>query len=578
MVFRFREDNPSSSPEESQLGENALAFESQRQPGLPQQNGTPEQARYQFREDEDKINVPELFKETGKGLLRLGGRGATSLLAAPSKGIGSLLGLLSKIYPEDTGLRGAPRKGLSAASRFFQETGEAGQEHLKSLIEEALGTSYSSGEEALTQFTERVGDIYGRGPFRGMGTSALLGGGAGQLAQELGAPEEIQAGAELFGIVSTDIFKSLSNLKNFEKIREKSGLVLPRVVDKTKEGYQLVKGKVFPKAKQKAYDRVSKDATRLIDKIKSNEFPLSVEIEKGIDVESRLNKELGDVDRLASKMDHKIESTYVSDFLNDVEKNLEKVPVPSKEDEEILGLINKYRKRYGEFNGKRFYSPKEYVKQYRKINEDATSLYERAYLEGKKRKVRDFYRGLNKEIENTLEAGTPKDFSNLFKETNAQYHELKNLTSFENLLENVTKDGILDSNKLKNIFKSPAKSKRLRKMLGKDSYDQLRLISDDLGRVKDKVDLLNELNLKEVVKSSTLTALLAKLGVAKAALPLLGAKKGGELMYGYFLLNPKGQRDFKNFLRALESGNRKAVQRYLVTMDKQALQLERENQ
>jgi len=524
-----------------------------------------------------KVNIPEVLTESLKGLGRTAGRGAASLLAAPSKGIGGILELLSKIYPEDEGLRGAPRKGLESAGRFLQEIGEGGQEQLKGLVEDVLGKSYGSGEEALAEFTERAADIYGRGPLKGMGAPSVIGGASGQIAKELGASEGIQEIAELIGIGVPDAKKAVSALKSVGKVKEKSGLVLPRIMDKTKDGFKLIKGKVFPKAKEKAYEKVSKQAEELLNSMKSSKFPLSAEIEKGIDVEARLNKDLGELNKLASKMDHKIESNFISDYLNKTEKNIKLTPVPSKEEEEILGLISKFKDKFGEsVGGKRFFTPQEYVSQFRKINQDAKSLYERAFIEGKKGQVRQFYGGLNKEIGKTLENGTPESFSKLFKETNAQYSELQKLNSFEEIIEKVTSKGVLDAKKFSNIFKSPSKSKVLRKQVGPKSFEQMRIISRDLEKVQDKLGLLKEIGVTDIVKSAAVGGLLTKLGLGKVGIPLQAGKKVSELGYGYFLLNPKGQRDFRNFLKSLQSGNKKAVERYLKTMDKHALEEESE--
>lgn len=513
-------------------------------------------------------------KEALKGLGRISGRGAASLLAAPSKGIGGALELLSKIYPEDEGLRGMHRKGLESAGKFLQETGKGGEEHLKGLIEKALGKSYGSGEEALAEFTERAADIYGRGPFKGMGVPSVIGGAAGQTAKELGAPEEVQQAAELIGIAGPDIKKATSALRAAEKIKEKSGLIAPRIMHKTDKGWKFLKGKVFPGSKEKAYEKVSKQAEELIKAQKASALPLSKEIEKGINVESKLNNDLSKLNKLASKMDHRIESNLISDYLNKAEENIRKTPVPTKEGEEILGLISKFRDKYGEIGGKRFYTPDEYVKQYRNINQDAKTLYERAYIEGKKKDVREFYRGLNDEIGKTLESGTPESFSNLFKETNAQYHELQKLNAFEGIMENVITNGVIDAKKFGNIFKSPSKSKLLRKQVGPKSFEQMRLISNDLEKVKDKLGLLDEFGAARMIKSVAVGGLLKGLKLGKIGIPLQAGKKASDIAYGYFLLNPQGQRDFRNFLKALESGSKKATERYLKTMDKHALEEE----
>ena len=537
-------------------------------------------SQYRLDPEQSTIkNIPEVLTESAKGLGRVAGKGIVSYLAAPSKLIGGGLEYLSKIYPEDTGLRGAPRKGLESSGKFISETGKGGQEYLKGLIEDSLGKSYGSGEEAITGFTEVAADILGRGPVKAMIGPALIGGAFAQTAKLLGFSEETQKMAELIGITTPDIKKAASALKSVEKIKEKSGLVLPRIIDKTKGGWKFVKGKVFPKEKEKVYEEVSNQAEKLINSMKHSEFPLSVEIKKGIDVEARSNIDLRKVNKLASKMDHRIESDFISDYLNNVEEKIRSgAPVPSKEQEEILGLVSKYKEKYDRFTSKRFYTPSEYVKQYRNINSDSRVLYERAWIEGKKGSVRKFYGELNNEFEKTIEIGTPKSFSNLFKESNAKYSELQKLNSFESILEKVTSDGVIDAKKFNNIFKSPEKSKLLRKQVGSESFEQMRLISKDLSKVKDKLGLIDEMGGLSMVKSLAVGGLLKKMKLGPIGIPIQAGKTVADLSYGYFLLNPKGQRDYRNFLKAVESGNKKAIERYLKTMDKHALEEEQKNQ
>ena len=80
---------------------------------------------------------------------------------------------------------------------------------------------------------------------------------------------------------------------------EESGLLLPRIVEKTKAGFRYLKPRVFSGAKDKAYKAVSGQAKTLINEMKGAALPLSKEIEQGIDVESRLNNNLNRVERIA---------------------------------------------------------------------------------------------------------------------------------------------------------------------------------------------------------------------------------------------------------------------------------------
>lgn len=513
--------------------------------------------------------IGEGIVEGVKGLGRATARTGASLAAAPIKGIGGILEFVSQFGSEgEPGqIKGMGTRFLSGLGKYLQRTGKEGQDFLKGKIEEALGTPYSSFEESISRFGERVGDIYGRGPFKGMGGFALTGGAGGQIAEELGASEPTQAIVELLTGAGKDIGAGVKSLLP-KTIQEKSGLVLPRIVEKVKGVKRFLTPKSFAGSKEKVYENVSNQASKLINEIKSEAFPLSKQIEEGIDVSERLSKQLSDVEKIAAKMPNEIESKFLSDYLQNTRKRITESPVPTTEQEKILGLVDKFENKFGELEGGlRFYSPREYVKQYRNLNKDAKKLYETKLLEGEQLETIGFYEGLKNEIAKTLETGTPESFSNLFKETNRAYSELANLNKFENVMANVTKDGILDSSKLSTIFKSPKKNRMLRRQLGNEQFQKLRDISNDLSKVKDKLSLVDKFGLKDVIKSGATYGVLKMLGVPFAK-PLQLVKKGSEIAYGKYLLSPKGSRDIQNFLKAVQSGSEKAIKTYLRRLDK----------
>jgi hypothetical protein len=529
----------------------------------------PEPNEFGFTPIEAKPYQPVItpIVEAGKGFGRVAGRAAISGAAAPSKTIGGLLDLLGSIYPEDEGFRGAPRKGIKGLGDIFTQAGEGGQEYLKGLLEDALGESYSTGEEALAGFSEKAADLYARGPFKGTAIPSLIGGAAGQAAKSLGLSEGAQSAAEMLGFGSRDIAKGLKSLVP-EKIVEKSGLILPKIIEKTKEGMKFLTPRSFAGSKKNAYEKVSKQAEEMIADIRKRSLPISEEFEKGVNVEARLNKDLNKVDSLASKMENKIESSFVSDYLDSVEKKIRSVPVPSEEEREILKLVDTYRKQFGTSSGgSRFYSPKQYVDQYRKVNKDAKTLYETSLAKGKRTDTRKFYEGVNDSIEKTLVDGTPKEFSELFKQTNAEYSQVQKLQGFENTLSGVMENGVIDSKKLRNIFRSPSKSKALRGQIGSEGFDRLRLISNDLSKVQSKLGLVKEMGLMDLVKSGSSGLFLNKIGMG-FAIPFQVGKKISDVAVGEYLLSDKGYRDWASFYKALQSGSKKSVEASIRNLDK----------
>jgi len=518
----------------------------------------------------------EIGTESAKGLARTGLRGGAALVAAPSKAIGGLLQLLSQIGTEGKRgeIKGMGTRMIRAAGNYFQKAGKEGQEQLKQGIEKLLGQSYGSAEEALAQGVERIATIYGSGPFKGMVLPSVVGGAAGQTAKELGLPEWAQQIAEFSGVLGPDLVKGLISLAKQPRYAE-SGLQLPSIAEKTGEKLRGLKAKVFGGRKEQVYRNVSDQAEKLITKIKQENLPLTKEIEEGIDVSARTQKNLENVQTLANKMTNKIESKPISDYLNEIENKIQFGGVPTNEQEEILKLISKYRNRFGELEGAtRFYTPSQYVKQFRNINKDLTNLYQTKFVHGERLDTMRFYEGLKDNITKTLEQGTPEAFTNLFKETNKEFSQLSRIERFNQIMENVTSEkGVIEATKLRNYVNNPKKANILRKQIGKEGFDKLRLISNDLSKVQNKLKLVEELDLGSALKSGLALKVLTSLKI-----PVLGGvhltQKGTQIARGYMLTSPQGTRDVLNFLRAIQSGNKKAIRSYALRLDENAQKYE----
>jgi len=539
--------------------------------------------KFEQKSDYDTVQPPQSFGdmlkevsiEVPKGLARIGARGTASLIAAPSKGIGGLLNFISQMGEEGKPgeFKGMGTRAIRSLGNWFQEQGEGGQQYLKDQIEKVLGKSYGSGEEALTGFIERAADIYGRGPFKGMVVPSLTGGAAGETAKQLGAGEKGQQIAEIGGVFGPDLLKGLTSLAKQLKASE-SGLILPKIVEKTGEKLKGLKAKVFGGRKEQVYKNVSEQAENLINKIKNERLPLSKEIEEGIDVAGRTERNLEEVQSLANKMTNKIESTPISNYLNEMENKIRFGGVPTNEQEDILKLINKYRSRFGELEGGiRFYTPSQYTKQFRNINKDLTNLYQTKFVHGERLDTMRFYEGLKGKITNILEEGTPKAFSNLFKETNKEFSQLSRINRFNQIMEKITDNGIINSNKLNNYISNPRKANVLRKQIGQEGFDKLKLISKDLSKVQNKLKLIEELGLGSAIKSGMTMKVLSMLKIP-IGVPVHLTTKGAQLVRGYMLTSPQGARDVSNLLKAMQSGSEKSIRTYLLKMDENAKKYE----
>ena len=572
----------------------------------PQQAESPQEDffdQFETLRNKEGRTVSQDLVEIPKALGRVSGRTATSLIAAPSKGVGGLaqlLGKLDKLFnPEDMPTqfeRWAAKqlqtslRNLTKGGDFLQESGEFFQEYLNHELEKRLGTSDSQLEESIAQFSEGAADIFGRLPLAELAIPSLIGSFLKQIAKELGAPEWAQETAEIAGYLGKDIPKTMKMLIP-KTVKEKSGLILPKIVEKTEKGTRLMKPSVFPGKKNDVYTNVAKDSEKLINEIKAKSLPMSVEIEKGVDVAGKLEVRLGELQRQSGTMNQKIESNYINDYLKKTKAKIHKAPVPTQEQKAILKRINEYERKYtpkkpklkknkkGKYERstlpkKRYYTPREYIQQYRNINADTKKLHATKWLEGEQKETRVFYRGLKDSISETIESDTPEYFSKLFKETNAEYHQLSKLNSFEATMERLTEKGTLDSKKLENIFKSDKQSSILKKQLGEEGHERLRAISKDLSKVKDKLNIVKELGIGDVVKSSLTYAITGMLGIPYAHQIQIG-KKTIELARGYMLMNPKGFRDVKNLLKAIQSGSKKVIRKYLLELDKNAQEFEK---
>jgi len=515
----------------------------------------------------------EVGIESIKGLGRIGARGAASLLSAPAKGIGGLLQLLSQLGEEGKPgeVKGAGTRTIKNIGDWFQRIGSEGQEQLKTQIESLLGTPYGSGEEALSGLTERIADIYGRGPFKGMVAPSIAGGAAGEAVKQLGGGEQAQQIAEIGGIFGPSIVKGLPNLIK-KPITSKSGLNLPKIAEETSDKLRGIKPKVLRSRKEELYKNVSDQSENLIGKIKVEKLPLSKEIEEGVDVVGRTQKNLEKVNKIASKMTNKIEPVLISDYLNEIENKIQFGGVPTGEQNDILKLVDKYKEKFGELQGgTRFYTPSQYLKQFRNINKDLNNLYQTKFVHGERLDTMRFYEGLKGEITKTLEEGTPESFTNLFKEANKDFSQVSRIERFDKIMESVTDNGIINANKLNSYISNPKKANVLQKQIGKQGFDKLRLISKDLSKVQNKLKLVGELGLPEIIKSSLTYGALSWLGVPKGIMRVAaGGKKLAELGRGYMLTSPQGARDVSNFLKAVQSGSKKAIRSYLLKMDRNA--------
>ena len=531
--------------------------------------------------EEPKTDWAEEIKQTLLAWPRVAASTAGSTLTGTMKGIGGLLEMLSKIGEEgEPGeIKGMGTRAMRTAGQFLREGGQEAKETWQKGQEALLGQPASDIERSFTELGERWGDIIS---LPGMGKAAaapaFLGATSAQAGKEFGVGERGQTLLELLGFGIKDL-KKLGKLFTREAPKTVSGLELPRVAQREGKGFKFFKPIISEGRKKRVQEKLATQATELIGNIKKERLPVSEEIEKGIDVAARNEKLFEKVSGIAEKLPGKIESKHISDYLETVEKNiLTKSPVPTQEEKQILKLIQEYKSAFGETEGGvRFYKPKEYLNQFRNINKDAKKLFETEFVHGKRLDTMNFYEGLKDSIEKTFEGNTPKEFSNLFKETNQEFSQLKRLEEFETIMENVSKDGILDPSKLETYIKNPKKANVLRKQIGKEGFEQMKEISKDLSKAKKNLGLIEEKGLLGIVKSPStyLAPALQAFGMTKTA-GLSLAPQIIKRIRGWYLTNPAGKKITTNLLKAVRTGNEKAIGKQLILFNDKLRELEKE--
>jgi len=361
-------------------------------------------------------------------------------------------------------------------------------------------------------------------------------------------------------------------------VTAESGLTLPKVVKREGKEFGFFKPKVFSGEKQKAMEKVTKQSEKLVDNIRKQSIPIAKEIEQGIDVAARNENNFQKVSQIASKIPEKYESSFVNDYLDLVKEHIDEVPIPTDEQESIIKLVNKYSSKFGELEGgKRFYTPKEYLDQFRNINDDIKSLYQTKFVYGDRLPTMRFYEGLKDSIAKTFESNAPKEFSDLFKETNKEYSSLKKLDKFNEIINSFSnEEGSLIPKKLDSYLSTPRKLKVLQKQVGEEGIQKLKTISKDLNKAAKNLDLIEENKLSSLVTSHLGVGILKWLGIP-LVVPLKVGKNLIEYSRGYALTRPQAQKDVQNLLKAVRSGSLKATKSMLIKLDEHAQKYEFEN-
>lgn len=169
-----------------------------------------EPTRAQTSESKIEAGIRQSLRATP----RIVGKGVSSVLAGPSKGIGGVLDLLSKGFAagEQPGFEGSISEPIKKAADWFQQTGEGGEEYLNSQFKRLLGDAEGPTEESLTGAVQRFGNLLPM--FAANPAKAMAGAIMGEVGNRAGLPEYVNSFLELITAGSTDKLKSFfSNIK-----------------------------------------------------------------------------------------------------------------------------------------------------------------------------------------------------------------------------------------------------------------------------------------------------------------------------------------------------------------------------
>lgn len=485
--------------------------------------------------------------------------------------LGSLVDLASAVGPY-VGGAGTYKPTSPEERESFQKA--YGSEGLK----EKLGQlGVTAPETALGRLGERLG---GYGPFA-MTPAALVGAGAGQLAEELGAPGGVQLLAELLAPNAKALGRGVAAvpraIKEFAKAKPStyaSGLEKPLAAEAP--GFFTRMAKQLPESLQGSLENLTTQADALLEKIKQK-VPGFAKFAEGFDFEDYHNKIFDEVGEIAKNYETPLNTNNIYNFLSQTREKLLKMNFTTPGIEKVLKKVNTliskqqknaikeanvfYKKNYGrkptQKEIKQFSSnPKnkliDLYNDFRNINRELKDILLTKSSRGAMGEYKKFLDAYKQQIIGAFDSnlGPKNKFNNLFKTSNKSYTEYQNILSLEKLLSPITggKFGFADWAKL-------AKNKNLpllEKIVGKDIAGEINLLSRD---VLDAQKSLKSVKAKDFLTSAS------EAGLLKYVFSFIGQKLGGVKLvgdvvrYGMGSLLTKPSR-IKNFREAMKSAKK----------------------
>jgi len=458
--------------------------------------------------------------------------------------LGSLVDLASAVGPY-LGGAGVYKPTAPEDAQAFQEAyGSAG-------LKEKLGQlGVTAPETALGRFGERLGSY---GPFA-MSPAALVGAGAGQFAQELGAPEGVQLLAELLAPLGKTISRGVATvpraIKEYAKAKPTtlaSGLEKPLAAEVPTTLTKLAKQ--TPGMQEKSLEQLGSQAEGILEKIKQK-VPGYSKFAEGFDFGKYHEKIFDDVKNLAKDYTKPLKTNSITNFLTNTRNELEKIPNPTLGQKKSLKQINSF-----------LVNPKNKLEDllnvYRNLNSEIGDISVTQMTRGKMSDYRKFLDNYKEKIVETFKSDLgPNKFNKLFDTANKSYTEYQNILDLEQKLQPITGDklGFSDYKRLANNKLAP----KLNKIVGKEITNDIQGLARDVLEVQDVLksvkakDFLTNtktLGTAAIFVLNSLIPGIAKLAGIKAAV----AVEAGRYGLGYILTKPSR---IKNFREAMKSAKK----------------------
>ena len=485
--------------------------------------------------------------DVAKGLTR-GGAGFLGSLVDLASSVGPYLGDLATAVGPYLGGAGASKTFSPERTEAFQQA--FGSEGLK----EKLGQfGVTAPETALGRFGERLG---GYGPFA-MSPAALIGAGAGQVAQELGAPEGVQLLAELLAPLGKTIGRGVAAvpraIKEYAKAKPTtlaSGLEKPLAAEVPTTLTKLAKQ--TPGMQEKSLEQLGSQAEGILEKIKQK-VPSYSKFAEGFEFEKYHEKIFDDVKNLAKGYTKPLKTNSITNFQTTTKNELEKIPNPTLGQKKSLKQINSF-----------LVNPKNKLEDllnvYRNLNSEIGDISVTQMTRGKMSDYRKFLDNYKDKIVETFKSDLgPNKFNKLFETANKSYTEYQNILDLEQKLKPITGDKLefSDYKKLANNRLAP----QLKKIVGKEITNDIQTLARDVLEVK---DVLKSVKAKDFLTNTEklggtavflLNSLIPGLPIP-ATSTLFGIKAvagAGRYGLGYILTKPSR---LKNFREAMKSAKK----------------------